>query len=259
MRGYSLTLVLAFLAASQSAGVAVASETESAHVRMMALNVYVVAGVKQFTYEHGRFPQNLGELREAGLLLQRPYNYIAGRDIPLDGSLREDGDLWLESLGETGLEVTLRTPDKPIRTSFAALPKPRLVSPHSDFLSNPLAANVRAYYDEPVHRMLFYMASAVEEAYQSSGAGTLDEFRASAFFPGLDYAVNPFTGKPLKIEASPGNFTMREKEGKVYLEWYDQEGLVIPDPHVLLGSLPDYDAGKPGRLARMPFLLCRGR
>jgi len=226
--------------------------------KMMALNVYVLAGVKQFTYENGRFPQDLAELKDAGLLLQRPYNYISGREVPLDGSSREDGDLWLESVGDTGMEIVLRTPEKPIRTSFSTLPKPRLVSPHSDFLSNPLAANVKAYYGQPIHRTLFYMASIIEEAYQSSGAGTLDEFKASAFFPGLDYAVNPFTGKPLKMEASPGNFTMWEKEGKVYLEWYDQEGLVIPDPHVLLGEIPDYEAGTPGQLARMPILLCRG-
>lgn len=254
---YMITLCFSYI--SPNADTLSSEDNENIQDEAMALNVYVIAGAKQFTFEFGRFPEDLSELKTAGLLLQEPWNYIAGREIPLDGSLREDGDLWLEQTGQNGLEVVLLMPEKPIRTVFSTLPKPRLVSPRSDFLDNPLAANVKAYYGDPTHRKLFYMMSIVSESYLSLGADNVDTYRNSAYFPNLSYAINPITGLQLKMEASPGNFTLQEKEEKAYLAWYDQEGLVIPDPHVILGTAEDYHAGKPGKLSRMPCLLCRGR
>jgi len=228
---------------------------DSKIVLLMALNVYVHSAVKQFTYEFGRFPEDLATLERAGLLLKKPYNFFAEREIPLDGSSQEVGDIWLETADDGTFAVCARTPERVLRAKLSDVPRQRLVSPRSEFLNNPHSSLVKQYYSDELHRKLFYQASILVEAYRSSGAQNLEQFRKGAFYPDLNFAKNVLTQENLREDGSPGNFALYEKDGKAYLAWYDEDGSIIPEPRILLGTPDKLDSQEPGKLARIPIPL----
>lgn len=208
------------------------ASTEKAQAYLTALSFYIFSGAKEYADEFGRYPESVRALDEAGLLLKKPYNFYQDRLIPLDGSKKSVGDIWLE-LEEAGvLTIYAKFPERTVRTKLMKLPEPSLISPSQELSLGPGHKLLKAYYSTYLRRLQYYRATITREAFKVSKAKDLSSFKSTLFFPDLSYAKNLLTGKALTGLAQPGELRIFEKDGKVFVACYDEAGELIPVPEL---------------------------
>ncbi len=230
-----------------------AQDTESqAKLRKLeAVGLYVYVGSRAFADELGRYPKNIKEINEAQLMLKRPFNYYLSREIPLDGSSQETGDIWIEHGQEEAIIIYIKGSEKTRRMHIMNLPQPSAISPRYEGEVSENLSLLRKYYSDKLHRTFYYQADIIRRAFKTSKAETLTEFRDSPFYPDLDYAKNLVTGEQLKEEKSAGNFILFEDDFGLFLAFYDEKGEILPNPE----KTSDANATRNLELTREPILL----
>ncbi len=209
---------------------------EEKEERLQALTFYVYAGAREFADEHQRYPDSLKELDEEGLLLKKPYNLYKKRFIPLDGSKRDTGDVWLQTPNDPKLIIHTGFSDRIRRTNIMNLPRPGVVNEGNPDYIRSDAVLIKMYYKSKLRRRLLYRANIIRRAFEASKARNLEEFKASPLFPDLDYIRNLVTGEKLRGKEAPGEMVFVEEDRKVYLKCYDEKGKLLPNPEKSFGE-----------------------